>query len=219
MSFTPAKAIVSSQKVVHKDLDVIVTKHLKHPYKKPIAAHTINAFNQFEERWLSMGQPTLILDSACGTGASTRFFSQKYSQHLVVGLDQSEKRLQHSDNQESSRNCLLLRCDCTDFWRLAEERSIKFEQHYLLYPNPYPKSKHLKRRWHGHPAFSSLIAISTRIELRTNWKVYAEEFLAALGLAGLCGSMSEYGGQPSITAFERKYQKSGHDLWVINFSE
>lgn len=218
MSFTPAKTIESSQKACHKDLDLIVTKHLKHPYKKPIASHTIDAFNEFEERWLALDQPNIILDSACGTGMSTRLLSEIYAKDLVVGLDQSQKRLAHSDNRDLKSNCLLFRCDCTDFWRLLDKRDIKLKKHYLLYPNPYPKPQHLKRRWHGHPSFLNLINISPKIELRTNWKIYAEEFLNALQISGVSGVMDECGSELTMTAFEHKYKKSGHDLWRVMLS-
>ena len=33
------------------------------------------------------------------------------------------------------------------------------EQHYLLYPNPWPKAKHLQRRVHGHGSFPLLLQL------------------------------------------------------------
>lgn len=47
-------------------------------------------------------------------------------------------------------NLLLLRAELEDFWVLAHRDSDWIvHSHYLLYPNPYPKTKHLFRRWHG----------------------------------------------------------------------
>jgi len=222
MSFTPAKTIHSSQEHAHKNLKSTVKKHLHATYQKPIAGHANLAFNEAKACWLSMGKPRIILDSACGTGESTRYLSKKYHRHLVVGLDQSEKRLSHVDNEKLPNNCLLLRSDCTDFWRLADQNKMHFDKHYLLYPNPYPKPQHLKRRWHGHPAFSSLLAISRVIELRTNWNIYAEEFLCSLSVANMKGAievkMEQYDALNTITAFEKKYKKSDHILWRVSAS-
>lgn len=215
MSFTPAKIIDSPQADIYKNLQKVVTKHLSSEFKKPIAAYSQIAFDAFYQRWIQLGSPKIILDSACGTGESTRFFSRKYPNHLVVGLDQSAKRLLNSDNKMLADNGLLLRCDCTDFWRIAEKSQMNIEKHFLLYPNPWPKPQHFQRRWQGHPALPSLLAISDSIELRTNWKIYAQEFYEALSLADRCTTFSSYESKFQITAFERKYTLSQHELWQV----
>jgi tRNA G46 methylase TrmB len=215
MSFTPAKVIDSPQSDSHKNLKSIVRKHLDTEFKKPITDFSQAAFDIFYRQWLALDSPKTILDSACGTGESTRFFSEKFPQHMVVGLDQSAKRLLNNDNKMLADNVLLLRCDCTDFWRIAEKSQIKFEKHFLLYPNPWPKPEHFKRRWHGHPSLPSLLAISDSIELRTNWRIYSKEFYEALDLASLNATLSEFNPKIPITAFERKYILSGHELWQV----
>lgn len=215
MSFTPANTIHSPQSGIHKNLSAIVCRHLDTDFRKPIADHTQRAFEQACQRWQALGCPPTTLDSACGTAESSRHFASGFDEHLIIGLDQSAKRLSNSCNQRLPENLLLLRCDCTDFWRLAEQAQWRFDSHYLLYPNPWPKAQHLQRRWHGHPAFSSLLTLSSRLELRTNWRIYAEEFAAALTLAGFAPVCANYKPETAITAFERKYQRSGHDLWRV----
>lgn len=59
-------------------------------------------------------------------------------------------------------NAMLLRAELSDFFTLvAYESDWVVHSHYLLYPNPYPKGKHLKRRWHGHPIFPVMLSIGT----------------------------------------------------------
>ena len=59
-------------------------------------------------------------------------------------------------------NAILLRAELSDFFTLvAYESDWVVHSHYLLYPNPYPKGKHLKRRWHGHPIFPVMLSIGT----------------------------------------------------------
>ena len=215
MSFTPAKTIASPQADTHKNLKSIVTKHLNTEFKKPIAAYSQIAFDSFYLRWLELDKPKIILDSACGTGESTRFLADQHPQYLVVGLDQSAKRLLNDGNKKLADNGLLLRCDCTDFWRLAEKSQIRFEKHFLLYPNPWPKTEHFQRRWQGHPTLPSLLVISDATELRTNWKIYAQEFYEALSIAGQASTLSRFEPAVPITAFERKYTLSGHELWQV----
>ena len=63
-------------------------------------------------------------------------------------------------------NAILLRAELSDFYTLVAYQSDWIvHSHYLLYPNPYPKSKHLKRRWHGHPIFPVLLAIGNRMDI------------------------------------------------------
>jgi tRNA G46 methylase TrmB len=215
MSFTPAKPIHSSQTSPYKNLAVQVLKHLRNEYRKPIADHNRKAFEQAYFAWNRQHKPKVILDSACGTAESTRNIARLNPDFLVIGLDHSERRLAHKDNIKLPENCLLFRCDCTDFWRLAENVRWKFKKHFLLYPNPYPKAEHFNRRWQGHPALPSLLAISETLELRTNWQIYGEEFVGALKVAGYQANLSAYEPDEVMTAFERKYQLSGHQLWQV----
>jgi tRNA (guanine-N7-)-methyltransferase len=221
MSFTPARPVTSPQTGIHDNLDKTIIKHFSSTSKKPIADHNREAFSVARTLWQQLGQPPTILDSACGTGESSRYLAITHPGHLVIGIDQSIKRLDNRDNQKLPDNCLLLRSECTDFWRLAEHAQWRFAKHTLLYPNPYPKPKHLQRRWHGDAAWPSLLAISDQIELRTNWKIYAEEFQRALMISEKQHSrfsnihIHQYITEDPITAFERKYLMSQHQLWQV----
>ncbi len=89
------------------------------------------------------------------------------------------------------------------------------DYHYLLYPNPWPKAKHLQRRVHGHASFAWLSGLGGRVELRSNWQLYVEEFGMAMHLAGRRGYVSRLMAEFPLTAFERKYRDSGHRLWCF----
>ena len=89
-------------------------------------------------------------------------------------------------------------------------------QHYLLYPNPWPKAKHVKRRWHAHPVFPAIIDLGGRLELRTNWSIYAREFELALTHLGIDAARVEpLAPATTWTPFERKYRASGHPLFRL----
>ncbi|WP_371195602.1 SAM-dependent methyltransferase [Glaciecola sp. SC05] len=122
-------------------------------------------------------------------------------------------------------NYLVLQADLNDFWRLLDNylnhsaRTIQWRlcKQYILYPNPYPKKAQLGKRWHGSAVFSNIIACCANIELRSNWKLYLEEFVLAakvfdidMKIEGLSPSRE----QPPITPFERKYAQSNQLLWT-----
>jgi tRNA (guanine-N7-)-methyltransferase len=211
----------------------------------------------------------IVLDSCCGTGESTLALARMFPECWVVGVDKSAHRLraganaqstaqhsaqstaQNSARNDTPTNALIVRADVIDFWRLIHEaqqhstwRDLwQIERHCLFFPNPCPKPHQIKQRWHGHAVFPTLLALAPHLELRTNWRVYAEEFAFAAEIASAVASeiasktsskmssetaselalqhikplLEEYRPNlaDTITAFERKYTLSGHTLYRV----
>jgi len=107
---------------------------------------------------------------------------------------------------------VLIHGDSVDLllWCLGE--SIPVAKLWLLYPNPWPKAVHLKRRWHGHGLFPQLLALASTLELRTNWPIYAQEFALAATLCGRAAGCEEHMEAEDLSRFEAKYRASGHAL-------
>lgn len=219
-----SREITDAQQGIHENLETVVNKHLKTTYRKPIAEHTQAAFNNIKPRVVESienGIP-LIFDSCCGTAMSTGIIATKNPDALVIGIDRSAVRLSKEYNNNLPENALLVQAECSDFWILAKAEGWKLLKHTILYPNPYPKAKHLKRRWHGHPAFPVLLSLGGEIELRTNWKVYADEFCAAVNFAKkpdrICNSVKSFQTAKPLTLFEKKYQGSAQELYQCKIS-
>lgn len=205
-----SKEVDSNQEGVHPDLEWAVRRHLAHAYRRPVAEHTREAFSQ-ASTWLTAQNKPLILDTGCGVGLSTIKLARLFPDCAVIGIDKSEFRLAKAD--ENPSNALFLRADLQDFWGLAHAAGWRPVRHYILYPNPWPKARHFMRRWQSHPVFPTIVALGGIIELRTNWRTYAEEFSKACEWAtGKLGSLEDFSPDPSdpLTAFERKYIASGH---------
>lgn len=208
----------------HQDLERVLRRHLTTNYRRPIADHNRRSL-EILGAWVGEGAP-LILDAGCGTGESTAILARRHPDSLVVGVDRSLARLRrnalwkaHAHGRESARqgNCALLRADLEDLWRGMVDGKLRAQMLYLLYPNPYPKSSQLKRRWHAHPVFPALIASCRQLELRASWRVYAEEFARACTLvtkrATEARRLAE--GEP-LSAFERKYWQSGTETYRVS---
>ncbi|WP_017306211.1 tRNA (guanine(46)-N(7))-methyltransferase TrmB [Spirulina subsalsa] len=205
-----SRSVTSSQRTVHSALEKVVQKHLDHQFRKPIPDYQREIFQQAIAQ--IPPQTPLILDSGCGVGESTRHLAQMFPQCFILGVDQSLHRLSKSDPQ--GENYRLIRADLVDFWRLMAQASISLTRHYILYPNPYPKPVHFKRRWHGHPVFPTLLQLGGILELRSNWQIYVAEFAQAFHLAtGTPGQWAAFTPSSPLTPFERKYHESGHQLW------
>ena len=166
----------------------------------------------------SDGNCPLVLDSGCGTGASTALLAAKFPESMVVGVDRSEARLKRFDNPMPQNMCLI-RARAEDFCRLLCADGIRPANHFLLYPNPWPKAAHFKRRWHGHPVFPELLGLGGRLELRTNWRIYAEEFRHAAGMCGIdAPPVVSFSVTLPLSPFERKYADSGHRLYRLGIN-
>lgn len=216
----PSRRPSSNQQHLHPKLAATVRRHLRAGSRKPVATHNIAAFELLLAELADRPRP-LVLDSFCGTGHSTAALARRHPGHLVVGIDKSGHRLdRHPENPAG--NYLLLRAECEDLWRLLAEEGIGIDHHYLLYPNPWPKAKHLQRRVHGGTGFYWLLQLAasgatppSRIELRSNWQTYVEEFGVAMHLAGSAGAVARVPPEPeALSLFEHKYRASGHDLWT-----
>lgn len=209
-----SRAVTSNQKGVHERLEEVVLRHRSSSYLKPVREHNLKAFERLQA-FLDKGWQGLILDSCCGTGQSTLRLAAEFPGHAVVGIDQSEARLGREGLTPPSNLCLL-RGNCEDLWRLCLQHGIRADRHYLLYPNPYPKSVHLKRRWHGHPVFPLLPQLAPVTELRSNWRLYLEEFAWAWKWLGHSfPAIGEWRPQTPWTRFESKYLASGQALFRV----
>jgi tRNA (guanine-N7-)-methyltransferase len=208
-----SRQVSSNQHHLHPGLAKLVEKHLGAAFRKPVAPHNLQAFKNLMTRLESAPRP-VVLDSFCGTGHSTAILAQRHEGHLIVGIDKSAQRLGKHPAGPAD-NYILLQADCEDIWQLLLQEGLVADYHYLLYPNPWPKARYLQRRIHGHGSFAWLLQLGGRIELRSNWQVYVEEFGLAMHLAGYRGRIARIPEEPDLTLFEQKYRLSGHDLWAF----
>ncbi|ARS53079.1 tRNA (guanine(46)-N(7))-methyltransferase TrmB [Kushneria konosiri] len=222
--FANSTPVYSPQEGLHPDLAHHVQRALDNEWRRPVAEHTQNAFEEAKRFYQAHGGP-LILDAGCGTGRSTRHLAGEYPHACVLGIDRSADRLSRDYTRELGDfpdNALLVRADLVDFWRLAHLAGWRPERHCIFYPNPYPKASQLKRRWHAHPVFPVVLALGGRLELRSNWQIYVEEFACAVeqitGQAPKIDTLSLTPDSEFISAFEQKYFESRHTLWRLQYS-
>lgn len=201
----------SMQNSVHRDLIDLVNKYASTQFCRPIAHHQRRAFCSLLE--FARNFDKLIVDSGCGTGMSTTKLAEQFPHHGVIGIDKSVARLSRAGALPS--NALLVRGDLIDLWRLIREENLPVTHHFVLYPNPWPKIGHVKRRFHAHPIFRTMVEIAPYFELRTNWRLYADECVVALKTLGYGAMLNEkIDGEP-ITLFEKKYMESRCSLFVV----
>jgi tRNA (guanine-N7-)-methyltransferase len=205
--------VTSNQISIHPNLEQLVKKYTKFKYLKQTGTnHELCNLMVFLDT--AQQQFPVVLDSGCGTGESSIALARLYPDKFIVGFDKSAHRLSKI-KQNIPSNLLITQQRCEDVWSGIAERNIKCDT-YLLYQNPWPKKKHIKRRWHAHPIFPTLLQISRSITMRTNWRIYALEFSIALATHNTPHKLTPLRpGTDYLSPFERKYVQSGHSIFEV----
>ncbi|NIW11566.1 MAG: SAM-dependent methyltransferase [Gammaproteobacteria bacterium] len=211
-----SRRVASHQDLPHRLLSRLITRHQGSPYRRPFRYYSRDVFERLKKQVSLMDMP-LIIDAGCGTGESTIRLASKYPDCLVIGADKSARRLKRQglvDNIAGKDNYLFVRTDLVDLWRQLKAVGWTIRKQLLLYPNPWPRARHIKRRWHAHPVFADMISLAQETEMRCNWPVYADEFGRAVFLVtGQPARTELFSPDKPLSPFERKYQNSGHRLY------
>ena len=211
-----SKKIVSSQTQPHRNLSRQLSRYEQSNYLNSIPNYARAEFSRVEA-FVRQDNAAIILDSGCGVGESAFKLARLFPYNTVIAVDKSADRLRRATAQIAApENLIFVRCDLIHFWRLLHQAQWQVSQHYLFYPNPWPKVGQLKRRWHAHPIFPTIIKLGGVLTMRTNWKVYADEFALALQLyLRVPVPVQRLVIEEPLTAFERKYVQSGHTLYEV----
>jgi tRNA (guanine-N7-)-methyltransferase len=214
-----SKPVTSTQQGLHPKLDKTLQRHIDSAYQKPIQDHNQKAFDALVERLNKRDYDRIYMDSCCGTGMSTHALAESSPGTLVIGIDQSLKRLEKNTWHHKLGGTHFMQANCEDIWRMCARQSIAFDEHSILYPNPWPKTEHLKRRWHGHPVFPYLPKIAQKTILRSNWALYLEEFHHAWQILGQPhGNLGALKIDEPLTLFEKKYVASGQNIFELTLA-
>lgn len=210
--------IVSTQSGTHPNLVKTIKKHQTHHFKAPIAQHNQQAFTQLAH-FIDPSRP-MILDSGCGNGMSSHILAQQNPHHQIIAIDKSLHRLSHQHPLKNGicqiDTIFFVRANLIDFWRLCVAAQWHFQQHCIFYPNPWPKPKHLMRRFHAHPIFSDMLSLSGRLQIRSNWDIYLYECQQAIEtLTQKRPKVQKIQPIQAISHFEKKYLAAGQPLFEL----
>lgn len=220
-----SKNIINGQECPAKNLLPLVHKHQNTLWEKPIGLPTQKSWERFKQK-RNLQNQEIILDSGIGVGLSSILLAAQNPHKIVLAHDRSHERLQShavhrlrwEKQNHTLENLFVIRADSEDLWRILAKEKLNISKHFVLYPNPYPKKSQLKKRWHGHPVFPTMCLLGDYLELRSNWKVYLEEFsIAYAELHPQAQLALELISEPLgvETHFERKYSESSHPLWRL----
>ena len=121
-----------------------------------------------------------------------------------------------------------VRVICADAVEVLERHlgGAGLDEILILFPDPWPKKRHHKRRL-IQPPFVALLAARLKeggtLRLATDWEPYAHEMLATLAAESKLRNVAAGGGfiprpaERSPTRFERRGERLGHLVWDLEF--
>lgn len=121
-----------------------------------------------------------------------------------------------------------VRLICRDAVEVLERHiaPASLEEILILFPDPWPKKRHHKRRL-IQPAFVAQLAGALVpggvLRCATDWQPYALEMLAIVGAASELTNLAADGGfvprpaERPPTRFERRGERLGHEVWDLAF--
>jgi tRNA (guanine-N7-)-methyltransferase len=101
-----------------------------------------------------------------------------------------------------------------------------FEEILVLFPDPWPKKRHHKRRLIQRPFAAALASVLTpggTLRLATDWQPYAQQMLETLAAIPELANIDPGGGfvarppERAATRFERRGERLGHEVWDLAF--
>ena len=219
-----ARPVTSNQTEINDKLIANFDKHRKSKFLKKASKHNIIAFEQAKTFIEKFPEKPIILDNGCGTGLSSLKLARTYSDSIIIAIDKSLARLRKFphylglEGGATPENLLFIRADAEEIWRLFKQEGIRTDKAFFFYPNPWPKKNDFKKRWYSHPAFAETIDIFGELYVRSNWKLFCEEFAqVANHFYSDQYSVEELEIERKVyfTAFEKKYYESGQTLWEM----
>jgi len=121
----------------------------------------------------------ITLEIGCGHGHFLVAYGQQHPDKICLGIDVNRGRIfkgRKKIERAELKNVHFLECDSMEFLLLLPDR-IKIKNAWILYPDPWPKKRHLKNRI-VQEAFLENLATRTqkngRLFIRSDYEPYLD---------------------------------------------
>jgi tRNA (guanine-N7-)-methyltransferase len=126
----------------------------------------------------------IFIDIGCGDGQSTIQLAQWAPEACIIGIETHTPGIAKGlmiAHAQGVRNLSIFQ---GDFWELLDAQpDLNFDRIHLYFSDPWPKSRHHKRRLiqvKFLEALRAYISTSTILHIATDWANYAEYIMAVL---------------------------------------
>ncbi|MCB0421379.1 MAG: hypothetical protein KDD61_10295 [Bdellovibrionales bacterium] len=182
------------------------------PTKLPLP---LGDFQEVTKKALSY--PYLDIEIGCGVGRHPLMYSNNNPDRLLIAIERTKEKFRKFSNSlaiNPQDNLAAVHADAVN-WISHYIHEDQVDRYFILYPNPYPKSRQANLRWANMPFVQHLIRTlrsKGTIELATNLPEYANEVVESwcqFPQLELIGHSEIAKGISPRTHFEEKYLERG----------
>ena len=181
-----------------------------------------------ETRSLFGRSAPLTLEIGFGNGENLLALAAAHPERDFLGIEVHRPGVGRLLLGLEERRLTNVRVICRDavevFERQIAPRSVR--EILILFPDPWPKKRHHKRRLIQGPFVELLVrslAPGGVLRLATDWEPYAVQMLETLRAARELENLAPGGGfaerpaERAPTRFERRGERLGHEVWDLAF--
>lgn len=156
------------------------------------------------------------LELGAGAGLHAIRYSKENPGRAIIAIERTSKAdrmLSRAANHPELKNLIAVRADAIH-WIALNVPPESIERCFILYPNPYPKSRQKNLRWHNMPFMGFLksrLKRDGKIITATNEDFYAQEATEQMPQWGFKVIEDQIidPARPPRTHFEKKYLARG----------
>jgi tRNA G46 methylase TrmB len=169
---------------------------------------------------------SLDLEIGAGQGFHALTYSLRHPERRLIAVERTINRFKQLQRRFTEHGCptnlFPIHADAisvVSHWL----QNTSLERVFLLYPNPYPKSKHANLRWHNMPFMGQLLRKMKpegRLTLATNILSYKDEAKFVMEREwGMSLVAEQLVNHSPRTHFEKKYLERGETCWNLVFEK
>lgn len=169
------------------------------------------------------------LEIGFGNGDTLVYLAQQNPRRDYLGIEVHRPGIGHLLLEAERRELTNLRVICADAVAVLRNHlpDACLDQILILFPDPWPKQRHHKRRL-IQPDFIDLLGKTLKtggeLHLATDWEPYAGHMRTVMDQAGdftnasRPGDFAQRPADTPITRFEQRGKRLGHRIWNLRFA-
>ncbi len=174
-------------------------------------------------------QASRVAEIGFGNGDNLLALASAHPERDFLGIEVHRPGVGRLLLQLEERGIGNVRLICRDAVEVLQHSLLGpwLDEILILFPDPWPKKRHHKRRL-IQPGFVALLAERLKrggtLRMATDWGPYAEQMLANLSAEPRLRNLAPDGGfvprpqERQPTRFERRGERLGHAVWDLAFT-
>lgn len=165
----------------------------------------------------------ITLEIGFGNGDTLITLAQAYPERNFIGIDVHKPGVGSLLLKLENLQLTNVKVFCTDAITVIQSiPDASLAAVYLLFPDPWPKRRHFKRRI-VQPSFVELIQSKLmkegKFHLATDWEDYADQMLEVISQNTCFKLNASASPERPTTKFETRGRKLGHSVWDFIFEK